>query len=199
MKNLNLIFRRTHLYLGMVLVPWMFVYAFSAFMLNHGPVFRQLGLGPDAWTLLWEEEYGMKLPSSQKDLRIWARKILEEHDLASGMVGVQRNSERALINAPRFIKPVRVTYLLAEKKLVAEQRGNSWMETFLRLHFRHGYGQGLLMQKVWGVVVDLLCISFFIWVATGLYLWWRIPGTRGWGWTLIGAGIFSFIGLLLSL
>lgn len=199
MKNLNLIFRRTHLYLGMFLVPWIFVYAFSTFMLNHGPVFRQLRPGPDAWSQVWEKNYSASPPESQGALREWAGAILAEHDLVVGAYGVQRNQQRILINAPRFLRPLRVTYRIEEKKLIAEKRDGSWTEALLRLHFRHGYGQGVFVQKIWGFIVDVVCLSFLVWIVTGLYLWWKIPRTRNWGWVAIGAGALSFLGLLVVL
>jgi hypothetical protein len=199
MKNTNLIFRRTHLYLGMLLIPWMFVYAFSTFMLNHGTYFRQFRPGPDGWIQLWEKNYQTELPATQPELREWAANVLKEHDLYGGPFGVQGNTQRVLINAPRFIKPLRITYRPGDEWLIAEQRETSWVETFLRLHFRAGYGQVGLLQKVWGFIVDLVCISFLVWIVTGLYLWWKIPQTRAWGWLAIGAGVLSFVGVMISL
>jgi hypothetical protein len=112
---------------------------------------------------------------------------------------VQRNPQRVLINAPRFVKALRITYRFSDQMLVAEQRETSWVETFLRLHFRAGYGQVGPLQKVWGFVVDLVCVSFLVWVGTGLYLWWKISQTRTWGWVAIVGGLVSFIGIFLAL
>jgi hypothetical protein len=199
MKNINLIFRRTHLFLGMFLVPWIFVYAFSTFMLNHGPTFRELRPSPDAWTQLWEKDYSEDLPHSQVELREWAGTILEENAIKAGAFGIQRNPQRALITIQHFLRPVRVTYRFSDNKLVAEQREGSWVEVMLRLHFRHGYGQGDPMQWTWGFIVDVVCVAFLVWIVTGLYLWWKIPHTRNWGWLAIGAGVVSFFGLLVVL
>lgn len=199
MKSVNLIFRRTHLYLGMLLIPWMFVYAFSTFMLNHGPTFRPLRPGPDAWIELWQKQYPADPPQTEEGLRTWAGRILEEHGLSGGPFHVQRNPQRVIINAPRFIKPLRLTYDLGQRLLTAEQRPPSWVETFIRLHFRAGYGQVGPLQKIWGFIVDLVCISFLVWVFTGLYLWWKIPQCRAWGWLAIAAGFISFASILWAL
>jgi hypothetical protein len=199
MRNLNLVFRRTHLFLGMLLIPWMFIYAASTFMLNHGPAFRSLRPGPDAWIQFWEKDYTAGLPATQPELREWAGEILKANDLWGGPYGVNRNQQRAIINAPRFLKPLRITYRFDDHKLIAEQREPSWVEAFHRLHFRAGYGQVGPMQKVWGFVVDLVCVSFLVWVVTGLYLWWKLPQTRRWGWVAIGAGMVSFFGVLFVL
>lgn len=37
------------------------------------------------------------------------------------------------------------------------------------------------------------------WVVTGLYLWWKMPHTRNWGWVALGAGFLSFIGIYIAL
>ena len=43
MKNWNLLFRRTHLYLGMLMLPWMAMYALSTVVFNHGEAFGKIG------------------------------------------------------------------------------------------------------------------------------------------------------------
>ena len=40
MKNWNLFFRRTHLYMGMIMLPWMTMYAVSTVLFNHGAHFQ---------------------------------------------------------------------------------------------------------------------------------------------------------------
>jgi len=199
MKSMNLIFRRTHLYLGMFLVPWIFVYAFSTFMLNHGPTFRAMRPPPDAWTQLWEKELQAELPGSQEELRAWAKKLIIAEGLPTAMWGVNRNQERVLITIQRFVQPIRITYRFSDQKLFAEQRKGSLFEAMLRLHFRHGYGQGDPLQWTWGFIIDMVCAAFLIWIITGLYLWWKISHTRNWGWVTIGAGSITFLGLLFIL
>jgi hypothetical protein len=199
MKRMNLIFRRTHLYLGMFLVPWIFVYAFSTFMLNHGPTFRELRPPSDAWIQLWEKNYQASIPDSQEALRSWAEELLNDEGISTAQWGVNRNPQRVLITSQRFLKPVRVTYRFSDQMLMAEQREGSFFEAVLRLHFRHGYGQGDTMQWIWGFIVDVVCIAFLIWIITGLYLWWKISHTRNWGWVAIGAGTLTFLGLVIAL
>ena len=199
MKSVNLIFRRIHLYLGMFLVPWLFVYAFSTFILNHGSVFRKMRPAPDAWNPLWETEYVGELPQGQADLRKWAEELLEEEGISAARFGVNRNAERALITSQRFLKPVRVTYRFADNRLIAEQREGSWVEALLRMHFRTGYGQGDPQQFIWGLFVDVVCVALIVWVGTGLYLWWKIPRTRRWGVVALVGGFVYFAALVAAL
>lgn len=197
--SVNLLFRRTHLYLGMFLLPWVFIYAFSTLLLNHGPAFRQMRPGPEAWSPLWQKAFSRELPESQQQLRGWAGDLLEQEGISRAAYGVQRQADQVVINVPRFLRPVRVTYHLADQTLTAEKRQGSWIEALLRLHFRHGYGQGDVKQWIWGFVVDLVCVSFLVWIFTGLYLWWKIPHTRTWGWVAIAGGLVYFFGLILLL
>ena len=48
MNNTNLIFRRVHLYLGMLLIPWVLIYALSTFTFNHRDWFRGQFNQPDS-------------------------------------------------------------------------------------------------------------------------------------------------------
>jgi hypothetical protein len=131
-------------------------------------------------------------------LREIARRVLDEQALA-GAFFAQRQGQRLNINLPNFRAPVRLTYDGDQKKLRAEKRLFSWVEVFIRLHQRVGYGQAGLLQTLWGVLVDVFCFGTLAWIGTGIYLWWRIPATRGWGWLAIGGGIVSLMALLGTL
>ena len=48
-------------------------------------------------------------------------------------------------------------------------------------------------------MIDLVCLAFLIWVASGLYMWWSLPGLRRWGWVAVLAGLASFSLFLLRL
>lgn len=199
MKSMNLIFRRTHLYLGMFLVPWLFVYAFSTFMVNHGSVFRKMRPPPDAWSPVWEKAYSVDLPQGQAALREWAEELLNEEGISTARFGVNRNAQRALITSQRFLNPIRVTYHFSDNRLVAEKREGSWVEAMLRMHFRTGYGQGDPQQFIWGLIVDVVCIALIVWLITGLYLWWKIPRIRRWGIIALVGGFVYFAALVAAL
>ena len=201
MKNWNLIFRRTHLYLGMVLLPWMVMYAVSTIYYNHGRMSHgERGrLGAPEWVLAWEKDYATDIPSTDEALRATARRILDEHGL-NGAFGVLRQGQRLTINVPSFLRPTRVSYDATQKKLRAETRKESTSgEVLARLHTRVGYGRGGgFLHLVWAVMVDAFCVTTFVWIATGLYLWWKLPGTRGWGFVALGGGVATIAVLLAT-
>ena len=71
------------------------------------------------------------------------------------------------------------------------------VDLFIRLHQRTGYGQAGFLHNLWGFMVDVYCVTSLVWIGTGLYLWWKLAGTRQWGFVAMGGGIVS-IGVLLA-
>ncbi len=198
MKNWNLLFRRTHLYLGLLLLPWMAMYALSTVVFNHSAAFGIRRAGHTPWLPVWEKDYAIEIPAGTDGLREPVQRLLTEHGF-HGAFGVQRQGERLTINVPNFRQPTRLTYDIAAKKLRAEQKQNSGLEVLMRLHERTGYGQGSMLNQLWGLIVDVFCIGTLVWIGTGLYLWWKISATRRWGWIALGGGFATIAVLLVTL
>ncbi len=198
MKNWNLLFRRTHLYLGMLLLPWMAMYALSTVVFNHGDWFGTRRAGTAPWVPLWEKEYAADIPAGTDGLRDTVRRMLTDHGV-TGPFGVQRQGQRLTINVPNFRHPTRLTYDIAGKKLRAERRNNSAIEVLMRLHERTGYGNGGTLNLIWAFIVDLFCVGTLAWIATGLYLWWKLSATRTWGFLALGGGFATILVLLATL
>ena len=200
MTHTNLIFRRVHLYLGMLLIPWVVVYASSTFVFNHH---RQLFKGyftPEAraWTTIWEKEQHLDVPKDRAKMRELARKILDQNGMG-GSFGVNQNPRQMNISLPDFQTPRRVVYHKKEGLLVAQEQGHTWPMLLVRLHVRTGYGREGMLHDGWAFFVDLVCLAILMWVFTGIYLWWKIPSTRKWGFISLGAGAASFLVLLLTM
>ena len=190
MQNWNLFLRRIHLYLGMLLLPWLLMYATSTILFNHRGHSSHGSGGDRQWQLLWEKDYKIDVPAGTDALRATAKRVLDDQGL-TGAYFTQRQGSRLNINVPSFRQPLRLSYDIDAGKLRAEQRTNSWTEVLLRLHTRTGYGQPGLLNNLWALFVDLYCVTSLIWILTGLYLWWKLPSTRGWGWLAIAGGLAS--------
>ena len=67
------------------------------------------------------------------------------------------------------------------------------------MHIRAGWVQESFLSDLWAVIVDVVCIAFVVWVATGLYMWWLLPATRRWGLLALGAGWVTFAVFVLTL
>ena len=193
MKNWNLLFRRTHLYLGLLLIPWMLVYACSTFAFNHGEHFRAYRAADPQWLPLWEKDYAFEAPPDAA-----AQRILDDHHL-SGAFAARRQGQRLNINVQNFWHPRRLAYDFTTKKLRAEEKRSTSLDVLIRLHERTGYGQGGPLNNLWAFFVDLFSVATLAWIATGLYLWWKLSATRTWGWLALGGGLTTIFALVLAL
>jgi hypothetical protein len=198
MINWNLIFRRTHLFLGMLLIPWVFFYAVSTVLFNHHGYFQKYRLQEPQWLPLWEKDYTRDVPKSGEDaLRETGRQIIADNGL-SGAFFVQRQGGKLNVHVQNFWHPIRLTYQIDSKRLTAEKKRFAWVELAARLHYRVGYGQGGFLDNLWAFMVDAFSVTLLIWICTGVYLWWKLTQTRMWGFIAIGAGVGSILLLLLT-
>jgi hypothetical protein len=97
----------------------------------------------------------------------------------------------------KFLKLAK--YFIDERRLVAEDRRFRWDHFLTGMHARGGFEDPRLFPLAWAVVIDLVCLSFLIWVVSGLYMWWTLPGLRKWGWAAVLGGVASFAWFLARL
>jgi hypothetical protein len=199
MKSWNLIVRRTHLYLGMLLMPWLLVYGLSTLTLNHGDWFQTFRASEPQWLPLWEKPQPLTTPLQEGNgnLREVVRGLLDSQKL-EGPFFAQQQGRRININVQNFIEPTRLTYDLDRQLLRAEKKKFTWVEVLLRLHFRAGYEGTGPLSVVWPIFVDLFCATLLIWIITGLILWWKVRDSRHWGWAAIGGGFLTIAVLLMT-
>lgn len=182
--------RRTHLYLGLVLLPWVLMYGLSSLIVSHQSWFRSESQ-PD-WQPLFDRPYQRAIPDTG-DLRPVAHEILRENGL-DGAFYVQRPRPGELrITRHNFMSQTRLTYLIREQKLRAEHQEMPWHQVLVRLHFRGGYHQPGFLNNLWGFVVDVTCVAIVLWIASGIVMWWRLARLRLWGAAALSAGVLSFL------
>jgi hypothetical protein len=191
--------RRTHMYLGLFLFPWILMYALSTLAMNHRAVFAsKYGTGPIPFEKERELVYDGVFPENA-ELRTISRQILSSLDL-DGSHGVTRRKDGAVvINRNDLLVPRRLTYSPADRRLLIEKmhhRPNALLERF---HRRRGYATGYRLDTLWAVSVDLVIIAMVFWVASGLWMWWEMRATRRLGLSALlgGAGLFALYLLLL--
>ncbi|MCC6590260.1 MAG: hypothetical protein IT168_26440 [Bryobacterales bacterium] len=184
--------RRLHLYLALTLLPWFFLYGVSSIPFSHAPFFDQrdkAGGQPD-WTKRFERAYDLEVPA-EGDLRPIGAKIMADAGLQGAFGAYRQGPGQVNVYIYTFWKSTQLKYLIAEKKLVAEDRRFRWDHFLTGAHAKGGFEQGGL-HDLWGVVVDLVCLGMLVWVATGLFMWWKLPSTRRWGWLALIAGLLTF-------
>ncbi len=192
--------RALHLYTSMFLVPWMIVYAVSAFCLNHSGLFFEQGQPAQKWEMVRETDFAADaaFPSAAEEQ---AKTILAALDLegAHRIMGVPDANQLTIL---RLSVPghYRITWQRTRNHLVVERLKPASFYSFVNnLHFVMGYGQSSWLTWIWAVVVDAVTISTVIWVISGIYLWARRPRKRLLGGLCLAAGSLLFVVLVILL
>lgn len=192
--------RVSHLYTGLFLVPWMLVYAVSAFSLNHKEWFTE-GLNLKLkWENVSEVDFtaGPEFPQTPEEQAV---AILRHVDLeGQHRILGHSNADRLVIFRYCVAGHYRVSWFPRRSRVVVDRRlPTSFYSVVNALHFRHGYGQMYFAHLVWAIIVDVTTISTVIWVISGIWLWARRTHKRLLGGMCLTAGSLLFVGLVILL
>ena len=199
--RIDRIMRSTHLYTGLFLAPWLLVYATSGLFLNHHQWFREkFGVTPPKWDVVREVKFvpSETFPTAPAEQ---AEAILRHVELegAHHIMGTP-NAQRMMINRISGGGNYRITWH-RDRDLIIVQRLQPF--SFYRLvhflHFRSGFRQSQWPHLVWGMMVDAVTITMWLWVLTGLYIWFRVPRKRALGSLCVIGGSVLFIVLVVFL
>jgi hypothetical protein len=190
--------RRTHLYLGLFLLPWVVMFGVSSIPLNHSAESNR-----PAWTPVTEATFSVQPPpgSSAEALRPLGEQMMKAAGITGGFWVYRASPQRIDAGHPNFLHPIRATYYVDQKRLLVERR-DVGLEDFLSgMHTRGGYNLGGFWDSVWAVFVDVVAIALLAWIASGLFMWWKLPGTglRRWGWLALAGGLVSFALIIAKL
>jgi len=194
--------RRSHLYLGLFLTPWVLLYALSSVPFSHGDFFeaRDKAQGLPLWTRTFEGHYDLGPIPATGALKPLGAKVLRDFHLEDRAYGVYRAGPKQLnIYAHTFWKATQFEYFIEEKRLVAENRRFRWEHFLTGMHARGGFEDERWFPVLWAVLIDLVCLAFLLWIASGLYMWWSLPALRTWGSIAIFSGLASFVVFVLRL
>jgi hypothetical protein len=194
--------RRTHLYLGLALLPWFFMYGISSLPFAHTQFFEQrdAAKGLPLWTLRSDRVSDVPPPDDDKALRAFGAELLREAGITGTSFGTYRQSANQInVYSYSFWKSTQLKYYLDQQRVTVEDRRFRWDQFLTGMHGRGGFEQDGLLDRSWSVVVDLVCLGIIVWIASGLYMWWGLPGHRARGWIAILGGVISFIGFTLEL
>jgi hypothetical protein len=194
--------RRVHLYLGLALLPWFFMYGISSVPFAHNEFFQRLDAakGLPQWALRSERSLDVAVPTDSTDMRAFGAALLREAGVEASSFGTYRqNANQINVYAYSFWNSTQLKYFIDRKTLTVEDRRFRWDQFLTGMHARGGFDQEGFLQDSWSVVVDLVCLGMIVWIASGLYMWWGLPGHRNWGWLAILAGTASFVVFTLRL
>ncbi len=187
--------RRAHLYLGLGLLPWFFMYGVSSIPFAHNAFFEAMDKAKNQplWKVRLERQYDAAVPEDPEQLREFGRATLKLVGIEGTNFGAFRQGpDQVNIYSYTFLNSSQLKYFPAEKRLRVEDRRFRWDHFLTGMHARGGFEQKGWLPSAWAVVVDLFCVASLIWIGSGIYMWWSIRQSRGWGWVAIASGLFAF-------
>src|SRR5262249_43152588 len=97
--------RRTHLYLGLFLLPWVVMFGVSSYPINH------TGEASAAvWTPVADIPFTADVPAQAESLRPLGEQMMTSAGLSGGGFYVNRPNPRQVnVNHPNFLHPTRIT------------------------------------------------------------------------------------------
>ena len=191
--------RASHLYTGLLLVPWMTVYAVSAFCLNHSTWFVDPPRTGPRWEPVREIEFplGDEFP---EDPNQRARAILKHLDLEGAFRLEDPAGNPMMIYRSCVTGMYRIAWHRQPSRLVVQRYGaGSLYQVVNNLHFQRGYDQEGVAYRTWAVIVDVVTFSTILWIVSGVYLWARRPRKRRLGGACLAAGALLFAWLVVAL
>ncbi len=191
--------RRLHLYLALSLAPWFVMYGISSYVFNHPAYFEAMdkAKGLPLWTTVLERDFDVPVPDG--DLAPLGARIVQETGLQGAYGTYRQGPNQVNVYVYTFLNSTQIKYFLDRKRLVVENRRFRFDQFLTGMHAKGGFEQPRIQDWLWGAVVDLVCLGFLAWIFTGLYMWWKLPATRNWGWLALLGGLASFGWFLLKL
>ena len=185
--------RRLHLYLGLGLLPWFLMYGISSIPFAHNQFFeaRDKAKGVPLWTTRVDKHYAIDVPAGG-ELRPVGARIVQDLGLDGAFGAYRQSPDQLNVYVYRFLHSTQVKYMIKEQRIIVEDRRFRFDQFLTGMHARGGFEQAGVLNKAWGVVVDLACLGMLLWVFSGFYMWWSLPGLRGWGWLAFLGGVGSY-------
>lgn len=204
MKPFPHLVRRTHLYLALFCLPWFVMYGVTSVAFSHPNWFdTPSGLystASGAWTEEGSWPCTVDVPQGDVIPREVAAELVGIAGVDADAFGAYWSGEQQVdVYIVAFWETRRLTYRIEEERLTHYSRASVAQQVLTGMHARAGYQHDGLLNDTWAVMVDLVCVGFLLWVATGIYIWWQLPGMRKWGALGLVAGLLSFSAFLLTL
>lgn len=197
MISFPILVRRTHLYLGLLCLPWFIMYGVTSLAFSHNEWFNNEGI-------VWTEEKTwpctLLVPEDSVVPREVGAQLLEIAGLEIKAFGVYRGGANQInVYLPEFWNARQLIYKIDKQQLALVTRPVPLNHMLSGMHARAGYQHDSVQNDAWALMVDLTAISFLLWVASGLYIWWKTPKMRTWGAIALSAGVLSFLLFMLLL
>jgi hypothetical protein len=198
MKKYYLPVRALHLYIGLIISPFVLIFAVSVLVINHPQFISKITPVQN------QVELSIKLdsvPLRSTDL-LTARAILKKLDIAGEVDYINKNDSSMFfpVRTPGKLLRIRVNMhngvaLVTETDLGA-LRGTAYMHYMPGPHNASLRGNSGFM-KVWRYLADTTVYSIIFLTVSGVFLWCFIRSERKSGIYAAAIGVLVLIGLLL--
>ncbi len=186
--------RQVHLYLALILAPWILMYGISTAVMNHRVQLQEVYGGPLP-ALEFEREAAFEMaPAAGASAKEMGAQVLAALGMEGAFNANTRKADGALvINRMDPMTPRRVTVVPGSGKAVIEKIPWDSRAYLERMHRRRGYQHDYWLEDAWAVSVDVFIAAVVLWALSGLWMWWELRKTRAWGWAalVLGAAIFA--------
>lgn len=191
-----LFLRRLHVYLALILLPWVLMYAVSALVINHNQSIKAfLDDGKPDWSERTTEAFNEPIPGDD-ELQEFGRNLAKQLGLEGGYYTYRSGSGRINVNVQDFWSNHRVIYDSQAGTARVEDQRFQWNGFLIRMHERSGYLQESFLHDLWAVLVDVTCGAYLVLTLTGLWMWWSLKRCRWTGALAILSGLATYVGLI---
>lgn len=188
MKNSHSRIRDLHLYAGLFLCPFVLLFAFSTFLLNH-PSRTAPG------NLEGRREVPVHVPPGEPGSIPQARAILQQIGVTGEMDYVRYNAKagRLFIPVSKPGETTRVDVDLRANTATIEREVRGLGDALNYLHKMPGphnvkFRGNWAYMSWWAVTTDVAVYGILFLTVSGLYLWWKIKAERAVGLALVVGG-----------
>ena len=187
--------RKIHLVLSMFLLIMVSFYLITGYMMAHHQWFKQGKMVETTRTV------ELTIPFDTVHQSSYIRQIKKEYNISgrtSEFSKVGENKWRASVERPGVWNEL--TFDVKNDSLFIKTRANeSFLRKANRMHHIILYHGGPV-YVIWGILVDLTILGFFIFAITGLLIWIKMRKVFKWGlYILIPVSVFTLVVIMYIL
>jgi hypothetical protein len=194
--------RKLHFYLGLYLLFFLWLFAFTGLLLNHGQ-WRFAQYWPERTESSYERSISSVASGSETDQ---AKQIMQELGLAGEIDWPSQPPTPGkldfAVNRPGNLNRVSVD-LTEHRATVQNTRTNAWgvinvLHTFSGTRSNNPVARrDWSLTSIWVFAMDALAVGLLLMVFSSYYMWYRFKQKRLLGWLVLaagalGCGIFVF-------
>jgi hypothetical protein len=195
-RRVHVWIRDAHLYAGLLVGPFVIIYALSAILFNHA--WLPWG-GPTHSEPLTRTAQFTPLPDEDEALRL-GQALVRQLEVVGEIGFVRRhpNPPRIQILVEKPGRRIRVDASLTTNVAIIEEKATGVWDALLYLHARPGMHLTAIRgnwfpMKIWGWVADATAYLVLFLTVSGVYLWTVLKAERKAGLLWLGTGAVSFL------